>query len=192
MSLYYSSKELRAILRDEKTTRETYTYLRKKAIQRLNRLEKGGMLFYLDNIPDLQAARGRSTEDVAKDLKELNQFLKDPFTKISYVKKFEKNMVDIMNKQGYTEINAGNVREYNKFMGEIKKRYSEDIYPVEVHDVFIQTQRLRIPIDKAIKHRDYIIKHLETIESLKPGRGEKMTMKQLYDRVRYYERKRKI
>ena len=188
MKISYKSQELRALLQDPAAARQAYIYMRKKAKERLSRLERGGMAFYVDNVPDMKPATGQTTQEIEASLKELNQFMKDPFTKISYVKKFEKHMVQLMRSKGYKEINSGNIRDYNYFMSKVKKIYS-DVYPTETHDIFIAVNRLRIPIENAEKHLEYFKKHLEALENIVPGKSGILTMRQVYDKVRYYERK---
>ena len=176
---------------DEKQIRREYTRMRKEALRRLAILERENLVNYIDNVPEITQARGQSTPKVYKELRNLNTFLKNPFTRISFVKNFEKQIVETLS-ESYSNINSSNVRGFNKFMAELKGFMDERVFSSDrVAEVFDQTQRLNMDVsaEEMKKNIDYLQKHIDSIFEMSPQKNNKpMTMRELKRRISIYEK----
>ena len=181
----YRQWELGAM--DVKTLRKEYTRMRKEALRRLSILERNNVMDYLDNTPDITTAKGQSYEQVYSELTEINLFLKNPFSKISYVKTFENYMVELLNSQGYDNINLSNIREFNQYMKLIKESVGSAYYdPDRTVEIFNEAKRLRLdysPEDLVKQHENLKLK-LDAIREINPVKNNKpMTQRELRKRI---------
>ena len=171
----------------ERTARQYYSYMRKEALRRLAVLKRNNMIDYIDYVPEITQARGRSFDDVYNELREINQFLKNPFSKITYARKFEKDIIQQLRDQGYSNINSENIREFNQYIGELKKAAAGFSFDSDrAVEVFDEAKRLNLDysVEELIEKYDYLRENLNEINEIQPVKGNKpMTQKELKTRV---------
>lgn len=167
--------------------RKEYTRIRKEAKRRLSVLERNKMIDYIDNVPEITQARGQSDLNVYLELRELTQFLKNPFSKISYTRKFERDMIETMHDQGYYNINSSNIREFNNYMKEYKGATESFLYDSDAAvEVFDEAKRLKVNYtpEEIIKNYDYMRDNLRALREIKPVKNNKpMTQRELKSRI---------
>lgn len=169
--------------------RKYYTKIRKETLRRLSVLEKNDMLDYIDNVPKVTTARGRSFDDVLAETKELNNFLKNQFSSIKKVREFERDMIERLNKAGYDNINSSNIRDYNMIMKELKGDFEAGIYDSDrVTSIFDEAQRLNLdysPEDFTDTAKlDYMKENIKALRNIKPVKNNKpMTQREMRKRV---------
>lgn len=167
--------------------RKEYSRIRKEALRRLSVLERNGMIEYIDNVPGVTQARGRSDLDVYLELRELTHFLKNPFSSIAYVKKFERDMVKTMNDNGYYNITRENIRDFNLYMKKTKGDLDGFLYDsTHAAQIFDEAKRLNIDYtpDQLIENYDYMEKNLRALRRIKPVKNNKpMTQRELRSRI---------
>ena len=175
---------------DDRALRKAYTKQRKEALRRLSILKREGVLDYIDNVPDITQARGRSYEYVKEELTEINLFLKNPFSKITYVKNFERYMVATLRYNGYYNINMNNIREFNQYMQYVKESSKDDMEsyydPNRTVEIFDEAKRLNLDYnpEELWNHHEELKLKLTAISELKPVKNNKpMTQKELRTRI---------
>lgn len=191
-----------------KEMRSYYSKIRKEALRRLSVLERNNYLYMIDDVPEVTTARGRSNDEVFDELKELNKFLKNPFSKISYVKDFENTVVDKLQERyrdengiSHININRENVRDYNTYMNQLRdefeKEYKElrklrgNIYNYTFDsdrptEVFSEMKRLNVnySIKDIIDNMEYLADNLFVIGQINPVKGNRpMSQRELKKRV---------
>ena len=175
--------------KDERFIRQYYTRVRKEALRRLSVLERNNMIDYIDNVPEITQARGQSFNSVYDEVIEINTFLSNPFSKITFVKKFEKEIIETLEKSSYYNINKSNIREFNYFMKKVKGSadLASVIYdPDRTIEIFDEAKRLNLDYtpEELYENYDYMKKNLEVISEIKPVKGNKpMSQKELRKRV---------
>lgn len=173
--------------------RQEYTRIRKEALRRLSVLKRNDMIDYIDDVPEVTQARGQSDLNVYLELRELTKFLKNPYSKISYVRKFEKDMVETMQDQGYYNINSSNIREFNLFMKKYKGATESFLYDSDTAaEVFDEAKRLKVNYtpEEMIKNYDYMKNNLRALRDIKPVKNNKpMTQKELKSRITKWKNK---
>ena len=175
--------------KDERFIRQYYSRVRKEALRRLSVLERNNMIDYIDNVPEITQARGQSFNSVYDEVIEINTFLSNPFSKITFVKKFEKEIIETLEKSSYYNINKSNIREFNYFMKKVKGSadLASVIYdPDRTIEIFDEAKRLNLDYtpEELYENYDYMKKNLEIISEIKPVKGNKpMSQKELRKRV---------
>ena len=186
--------------------RREYSRLRKEALRRLAILKRENVLSYLDDVPAITTARGKTDMEVYRELREINYFLKNPFTKISWVKKFEAQMVETLKTQGNYNIKLKDIRAFNEFMGLMKEYYGEALFdsdrsaeafeenlynPEKIKELFEEIDRLNIdiPQEEIADRLNYMLTNLKTIKKIKPVKNNKeMSAKELKKRITIYDK----
>ncbi len=167
--------------------RKEYSRIRKEALRRLSVLERNNFIGYIDTIPEITQARGRSDLDVYLELRELTYFLKNPFSKISYVKQFEKNMIEQLEDQGYYNITAENVREFNEYMRQYKGAVDGFLYDSDrAVEIFDEAKRLNLEYspNQLLENYDYMKDNIRALREIKPVKNNKpMTQRELKSRI---------
>lgn len=172
-----------------KAQREYYTRARKEALRRLSVLKRNNMIDYIDDVPKVTTARGRSNEYVLDELREINNFLKNPFSSIKYARNFERDMVKKLNDDGYYNINSENIREYNLIMKELKGDFEAGLYDSErVTDIYDEAKRLNLdygPDDFANSEKlEYMKNNIKALREIEPVKNNKpMTQKEMRKRI---------
>lgn len=176
-----------------KEVRKEYTRIRKEALRRLSVLERNDFIGYIDTIPEITQARGRSDLDVYLELRELTYFLKNPFSKISYVKQFEKNMIERLKDQGYYNISAENVREFNEYMRQYKGAAEGFLYDSDrATEIFDEAKRLNLEYspDQLLENYYYMKENIRALREIKPVKNNKpMTQRELKSRITKWKNK---
>lgn len=186
----FKPHELQAM--DERQIRQEYTRMRKEALRRLSILEREGVTNYLDYIPTISTARGQALDVVYGELREMNLLLKNPFTKISYIKKFEREMIETLHSHGYDNINSSNIRDFNRFMADFKGLIDSRVLGSDrVAEVFDESQRLNMDMsgDELKENFDYLKEHIDSIMEMQPQKNNKpMSFRELKRRITIYEK----
>lgn len=173
--------------------RKEYSRIRKEALRRLSVLERNDMIDYIDNVPEVTQARGQSDLDVYLELRELTNFLKNPFSSIKYVKEFERDMVKTMRDKGYYSINRENIREFNQYMKKAKGDLDGFMYDsTHASQIFDEAKRLNLDYtpDQLIEKYDYLEKNLRALREIKPVKNNKpMTQRELRSRITKWKNK---
>lgn len=104
----YSSKELR----------NEYTKQRDIAMKRLHRMEARGQSgwFYQYNKDRFPYTRSLSDDEIRYRLSELADFIESPFSTVKGWTKVQEKTVDTLRAHGYDGINAGNLKDFGRFM----------------------------------------------------------------------------
>ena len=113
--------------------------------------------------------------------------MKNPFSKFTYARKFEKDIIQQLRDQGYSNINSENIREFNQYIGELKKAAAGFSFDSDrAVEVFDEAKRLNLDysVEELIEKYDYLRENLNEINEIQPVKGNKpMTQKELKTRV---------
>ena len=183
-------------IKDDRSIRREYTRMRKEALRRLAILEREGVINYIDNVPEITSSRGQSIDYIFSELKDLNLLLKNNFTKISFVKKFEKDIIKTLHESGYMNIDSSNIRDFNRFMGKIKGVVDDKVLGSDrLAEVFDQAARLNMDISILDNEEniEYMREHMSAIfEQVPQKNGKEMSLFELERRIKIYERYGKV
>ena len=174
-----------------KEARALYKSLKKTALKRLARVSKNGLDIYLDYIPDFTPANKLNDDAIYSELKEVNAFLKNPFTKMRYIKSFEEKMIEKLHDAGYKFVNKGNIAEVlymiNKMRDETDSNYWDSDEALEMVE---QLERLNIDVeDFKDNYDDWVQYDPKTLEKIKPIKtGREMNIKDLQKRIKESEK----
>ena len=169
-----------------KQARKIYQQLRKTAIRRLARIEKAGKGSYIESSPGLEKSRKLTDDEIFAEIKEVNRFLKNPYSSINKIKQFENYMIEKLNASGYDFVNKSNITRINFMLGKIKEIIPSELWDSdEALEMIEQTERLNIdPVDFE-KNIDKFMEldplNLEKIKPIKTGR--EMTFKDIMKRL---------
>ena len=181
----YSPAEINEMTEDR--ARKEYRRLQKIASQRIGRIEKYGIDFYIGNIPDVPLVSTLSTADVFSNLQEINAFLKNPFTQIRYVQHFENKSLEAYRAAGYTWINKKNIRQVNWLLGMIEKLTpSKSFNYDEALDYIEQMERLNISEADFKKNAERYLENfsIEDLQEMKPIKtGREMKFRDVIKRM---------
>ena len=154
--------------------------LRPIASKRINKLMSAGKARYLKDIGKLNKVNNNMEE-----LNELVRFLRKPFSQVSNINKFERDMYKTLRDHGY-EIELEDVAEFNQFMAEIRAMYKGRRIPdsTRVAEAFIQAKRLKMS-NKALKQNlDYWREHLDEMQQLADSKSKtKYSAKYIKQRI---------
>lgn len=139
------------------------------AVSRIKRIKNAGKDKYLRDL----GATFRSGQSKKSELLNISQLLRKPFSKLSNIKKFEKDMLDKLHERGY-DIEPEDITSFNDFMGEVKAMYKGRRIPdsTRVAEAFIQAQRLKMSKRALISNLDYWREHLEELQELASSRSK--------------------
>ena len=159
-----------------KQAKAEYSKMRRIANERIDRLTRHGKDRYIDNIPDLPPLADMSSGQVYQYLREVNDFLKNPFTLIRGIQRYENYMKDRFNAAGYDFVNKNNIAKVNFYMGRIKKEVGDKAFDSdEALEYIEQLERLGVDpeeFEKNIrKYMEYGPEDLETLKPIRTGRG---------------------
>lgn len=174
-----------------KEARALYKSLKKTALKRLARLSKNGRDIYLDYIPDFTPANKLNDDALYAELKEINAFLKNPFTKMRYIKSFEDKMIEKLHAADYNFVDKSNIAEVlymlNKMRDETDSNYWDSDEALEMVE---QLERLNIDVeDFKDNFDDYMQYDPKTLEKIKPIKtGREMNFKDLKKRIKNMEK----
>lgn len=178
----------------KKAARQLYQSLRKTAMKRLARLQRTGRDIYIDNIPKMKQAKDLTDVQIYDELKDVNLFLKNPFTLMRKVKAFEKQMVKDLNEAGYDFVNMENITRINFMLGKMKEEAGKATWNSDkALEQIEQFERLNISKEE---FEDNIEKFMEldpkTMEKFKPNKdGSQMTWSDMDKRIKRAERRKK-
>lgn len=155
--------------------------LRPTVARRINRLKEAGKLSYLRNIGKLN-----KTSTPREELAEITSFLRKPFSEVSNIKKFERDMLKQLHDHGY-DIDPDDITEFNDFMAEVKAMHKGRRIPdsTRVVEAFIQAKRLKMSRKALITNLDYWREHLEEMQELSSSRSKtNYSAKYIEERIR--------
>lgn len=179
------------------TVRKYYTKIRKEALRRLSVLERNDMLDYIDNVPEVTTARGRSNIDVLNEATEINNFLRNSFSSIKYTGEFEKEMVKKLRDQGYYNINNENIREYNLLMKELKGDFESGLYDSDrTTEIYDEAKRLNLDysVDDFLNNEkmDYMKRNIKALREIDPVKNNNpMSQREMRKRITQWTNKNK-
>lgn len=138
--------------------------LRPLATSRIKRIKDAGKEGYLRNL----GATFREGQSKKSLLANVVQLLRKPFSKLSNINKFEKDMLKTLHSKGY-KVKSEDITLFNEFMGEVRAMYKGRRIPdsTRVAEAFIQAQRLKMSKRALMTNLDYWREHLEDLQSLK-------------------------
>lgn len=142
--------------------------LRPIAEKRIKALMSAGKTSYIKDIGKLSKVKTDLEE-----VQELSRFLHKPFSKVSMINKFEKDMLKKLRDNGY-DIKDKDISLFNDFMGELKAKNKGRRIPdsTRVVNVFIQAQRLKMSRKALNDNLEYWKEHLKEMEALKGSRAK--------------------
>ena len=172
--------------------RALYRNLKKTALKRMKRLTRNGRDIYLDHIPDFTPASKLNDDAIYGELKEINAFLKNPFTKMRYINKFEKEMIQKLNESGYDFVNKSNIAKVIYMLGKMRDETDSKYWDSdEALEMVEQFERLNISVEDFKENYDTYMQHdPEELKKIKPIRtGREMNIKDLEKRIKNMENK---
>ena len=143
MAKLYKSFEINEF--DLKTAKKEYKRMQKIAAERIERAKKYETEFYIEDIPAIpKLSEIKTNNDIYKNLKEINEFLKNPFSRIRYVQSFENKTLKGYRSAGYKWINKKNVRFVNWALWMIEKHVPDNFNYDEALDFIEQLERINL------------------------------------------------
>ena len=139
------------------------------ASMRIKSIMNAGKSGYLKNT----GALFKDYNNKTSELLNIAQFLRKPFSKLSNIKKFEKDMLKTLHEKGY-EVDPKDITAFNDFMAEVRAMYKGRRIPdsTRVAEAFIQAQRLKMSRRALMTNLDYWREHLEELQSLSSSRSQ--------------------
>ena len=172
--------------------RKEYQRLRKIAGERIKRLERNELTGYIEEIPDLPQSRNLNNTELYKALKEVNRFIKNPWSLVNKIRAHENYMVKQLHESGYTFVNKGNIRDVLKALGALRKAAGDQNFDSdEALEYIEEVERLNISWDDFFKNlQKYIEYDPEELAKLEPIKtGREMKIGDVKRKIRTYERK---
>lgn len=149
----------------DKAVSKTLSRLKPIARSRIANIIKKGKQSYLKDLSNTL----KPLKDNRSELTNIVAFLRKPFSKVSMIQKFERDMIKQMNSNGYYGINENNIGEFNSFMAEVRAMYKGRRIPdsTRVVQVFMESQRLKMSNKAVLSNLKYWKNHLEDLSKLK-------------------------
>lgn len=156
------------------------------ALKRIKNIINAGKTSYIDGISNKLISDDISDDYI--ELQQISMFLRKPFSKLSNIKKFEKDMVKSLKEKGYDFINDKNIGLFNEFMGEVKAMYGGRRIPasIQVANLFAeitdptdkelnamaQGVRLRMSKKALLENLGYWVEHMDELRKLKSSKAK--------------------
>lgn len=156
------------------------------ATSRISNIIKRGKQSYLKDISNTL----KPLSDNRSELSNIIAFLRKPFSKVSTIQKFERDMVKIMNANGYYGINENNISEFNSFMAEVRAMHKGRRIPdsTRVVQVFMESQRLKMSNKAMLSNLKYWKNHLDDLAKLKSSSAKtKYSANYIKNRIAKYK-----
>ena len=173
--------------------RALYRNLKKTALKRMKRLTRNGRDVYLDHVPDFTPASKLNDDAIYGELKEINAFLKNPFTRMRYINKFEKEMIQKLNESGYDFVNKSNIAKVIYMLGKMRDETDSKYWDSdEALEMVEQFERLNISVEDFKENYDsYMQYDPDELVKIKPIRtGREMNIKDLEKRIKNMEKQK--
>ena len=172
--------------------RKEYQRLRKIARERIKRLERNELTGYIEDIPNLPQSRNLNNTDLYKALKEVNRFIKNPWSLVNQIRAHENYMIKQLKESGYKFVNKSNIRDVMKALGALRKAAGDQNFDSdEALEYIEEVERLNISWNDFFKNlQKYIEYDPEELAKLEPIKtGREMKIGDVKRKIRSYERK---